>query len=64
MVKLVATSLARFATDAGLVPAAEGIERGPQLETLRGLGVRYGQGYHLARPAPAERLPRDPRATG
>jgi EAL domain-containing protein (putative c-di-GMP-specific phosphodiesterase class I) len=62
MVKLVATSLAKFATDAGLMPAAEGIERGPQLEALRGLGVRYGQGYHLARPAPAERLARDLRA--
>jgi EAL domain-containing protein (putative c-di-GMP-specific phosphodiesterase class I)/CheY-like chemotaxis protein len=31
---------------------AEGIEREPELETLESLGVPYGQGYLLGRPAP------------
>jgi len=33
---------------------AEGIETAEQLQTLRGLGVRYGQGFHLYRPMPAK----------
>ncbi|WNV75386.1 EAL domain-containing protein [Geodermatophilus sp. DSM 44513] len=32
---------------------AEGIESGAELAALEALGVRYGQGYHLGRPAPA-----------
>jgi EAL domain-containing protein (putative c-di-GMP-specific phosphodiesterase class I) len=31
---------------------AEGIETVGELEALRHLGVRYGQGFHLGRPAP------------
>ncbi|WP_167761166.1 EAL domain-containing protein, partial [Geodermatophilus sp. DF01_2] len=31
---------------------AEGIESGDELAALATLGVRYGQGYHLGRPAP------------
>ena len=31
---------------------AEGIETAGELAALRELGVRYGQGFHLARPAP------------
>jgi EAL domain-containing protein (putative c-di-GMP-specific phosphodiesterase class I) len=38
--------------DAELV--AEGIERTQEASTLRGLGVRHGQGYLFARPLPAE----------
>jgi EAL domain-containing protein (putative c-di-GMP-specific phosphodiesterase class I) len=30
---------------------AEGIETEAELTTLADLGVRYGQGYHLAEPA-------------
>jgi len=33
---------------------AEGIHGKEEVETLRGLGVRYGQGYFLARPEAAE----------
>jgi EAL domain-containing protein (putative c-di-GMP-specific phosphodiesterase class I) len=32
---------------------AEGIEEPAQLDLLRGLGCRMGQGFLLARPAPA-----------
>jgi len=36
---------------------AEGVEDVDALETLRELGCEYAQGYHLARPQPARRLP-------
>ncbi|MGB0890611.1 MAG: EAL domain-containing protein [Solirubrobacterales bacterium] len=35
---------------------AEGIETREELDTLCDLGVHYGQGYYLARPAPLEEL--------
>ncbi|MBI4259145.1 MAG: EAL domain-containing protein, partial [Actinobacteria bacterium] len=35
---------------------AEGIETRSELDALRDLGVRFGQGYFLARPAPIEEL--------
>jgi EAL domain-containing protein (putative c-di-GMP-specific phosphodiesterase class I) len=31
---------------------AEGVETAEQLESLRTLGHRWAQGYHLGRPAP------------
>lgn len=31
---------------------AEGIETERELQALRALGVRYGQGWHLGRPGP------------
>ncbi|HEV2907008.1 MAG TPA: EAL domain-containing protein [Actinomycetota bacterium] len=31
---------------------AEGIETQDEVDALRGLGVTYGQGYHLSRPQP------------
>jgi diguanylate cyclase (GGDEF)-like protein len=37
-----------------LLVVAEGIEDQPQLELLRGLGCRLGQGFLLARPVPAD----------
>ena len=37
----------------GLLVVAEGIETAAQLETLRDLGCDLGQGFYLARPAPA-----------
>ena len=38
----------------GKTVVAEGIETAEQLATLRALGCRYGQGYLLARPMPAD----------
>ena len=40
--------------DMGIV--AEGIESQAQVEALRVLEVQWGQGFHLHRPAPAERI--------
>lgn len=45
-----AAALHSFAVEIGAAIVAEGIETGEQLETLRKLGIRYGQGYYLARP--------------
>jgi len=49
--RALATSLIAFAAEVGATILAEGIESRWELEALRRLGVRYGQGYHLARPA-------------
>ena len=35
---------------------AEGIENAEQAHRLRELGYTLGQGYHLARPMPAEQM--------
>jgi diguanylate cyclase (GGDEF)-like protein/PAS domain S-box-containing protein len=40
----------------GMVAAAEGVETEAQLVRLAELGCDLAQGFHLARPAPAERL--------
>jgi hypothetical protein len=48
---LIAT-LTRFADQIGCVVIAEGIESQAEMITLRSLGVRLGQGYHIARPGP------------
>ncbi len=53
-----ANSLMRFASETGSVTIAERIETAAELHALRELGVRYGQGFHLARPVPASDLPR------
>jgi EAL domain-containing protein (putative c-di-GMP-specific phosphodiesterase class I)/CheY-like chemotaxis protein len=47
-----AAGLISFAEKTGATIVAEGIEREDQLEMLLTLGVGYGQGYFLARPAP------------
>jgi diguanylate cyclase (GGDEF)-like protein len=39
-----------------LAAIAEGIEEPSQLVLLRELGYRYGQGYHFARPMPADAM--------
>jgi EAL domain-containing protein (putative c-di-GMP-specific phosphodiesterase class I) len=39
-----------FAAQVGTVVLAEGVETQEQLETLRGIGVRLGQGWHLGVP--------------
>lgn len=46
-----ARSLADFADQIGAALVAEGIETAAELERLTGLGVTYGQGYYLGRPA-------------
>ena len=49
--RALSAALVRFAHETGAVIIAEGIETAAELETLRSLGVEWGQGYHLARPA-------------
>jgi EAL domain-containing protein (putative c-di-GMP-specific phosphodiesterase class I) len=43
-----------FARATGCELAGEGIETAAERDTLQVLGVRYGQGYLLGRPAPAK----------
>jgi EAL domain-containing protein (putative c-di-GMP-specific phosphodiesterase class I)/CheY-like chemotaxis protein len=50
--RALASSLMAFGVDTGALIVAEGIETEAELEVLRGLGVRWGQGYRLARPGP------------
>jgi EAL domain-containing protein (putative c-di-GMP-specific phosphodiesterase class I)/response regulator of citrate/malate metabolism len=47
-----AAGLISFAEKADVAIVAEGIERDRELAALRALGVPYGQGFLLARPAP------------
>jgi EAL domain-containing protein (putative c-di-GMP-specific phosphodiesterase class I) len=47
-----ARSLVGFSEDIGAIHIAEGIETTDEYDRLRDLGVRYGQGYYLARPGP------------
>ncbi len=47
-----ASALVKFSNDTGAQLIAEGIETADELATLTRLGVHYGQGYHLGRPAP------------
>jgi diguanylate cyclase (GGDEF)-like protein len=49
----IAASVVGLAQALDLVAIAEGIESPTQLESLRALGCRVGQGYLFARPAPA-----------
>jgi EAL domain-containing protein (putative c-di-GMP-specific phosphodiesterase class I) len=53
------SSLVEFASRTGARIVAEGIEREPELETLRELGVDLGQGFHLHMPRPFAELPDD-----
>lgn len=50
--RALAAALISFAEAMGMQIVAEGIETEAELDTLLGLGVRYGQGFFLARPAP------------
>jgi len=50
--RALASALASFANDIGAGLIAEGIETAEELEALRGLGVTFGQGFHLGKPAP------------
>jgi EAL domain-containing protein (putative c-di-GMP-specific phosphodiesterase class I) len=46
--------LVHFAGQAAIALIAEGIETEPELEMLKSLGVKLGQGFLLARPAPID----------
>ena len=50
--RALATALVAFATETDATIIAEGVETAAELDTLRTLGIRWGQGYHLGRPAP------------
>ena len=52
--RALASSLVSFAAETGAHIIAEGIETADELDILRDLGIRYGQGYHLGRPGPLE----------
>jgi EAL domain-containing protein (putative c-di-GMP-specific phosphodiesterase class I)/DNA-binding NarL/FixJ family response regulator len=49
--RALAAGLIAFANDVGATIVAEGIETAGELSALRELGVGYGQGYYLAKPA-------------
>src|SRR3954452_23203878 len=49
--RALASALISFADEMDMTIVAEGIETANELDTLRELGVRFGQGYHLAEPA-------------
>jgi diguanylate cyclase (GGDEF)-like protein/PAS domain S-box-containing protein len=49
-------AIVKLGDSLGLATVAEGIETPRQLEWLRRLGCRYGQGYHLSYPLPPAQL--------
>jgi EAL domain-containing protein (putative c-di-GMP-specific phosphodiesterase class I) len=58
------TALVTFAADVGSDIVAEGIETGSELEAVRALGIRYGQGVFLRPPVPPRTLPTTRRTRG
>lgn len=50
--RALSSSLVTFADETGSVIVAEGIETERELDVLRNLGIRYGQGFHLQPPSP------------
>ncbi|MGC9155679.1 MAG: sensor domain-containing phosphodiesterase [Ferrimicrobium sp.] len=54
--RALASALVTFGNEIGAEVVAEGIETVEQLNTLVDVGVRYGQGFYLARPAPLAEL--------
>jgi len=52
-----ATALVSFASCLGAEIIAEGIETAAELEALRSLGIRYGQGFYLCRPTSIDAIP-------
>jgi EAL domain-containing protein (putative c-di-GMP-specific phosphodiesterase class I) len=57
--RALASSLISFAQEVDATIVAEGIETRWEAEALTALGVRYGQGFHLARPGALVDLPLD-----
>jgi EAL domain-containing protein (putative c-di-GMP-specific phosphodiesterase class I) len=49
-------SIVQLAQELGARTVAESIEGDAQQYVLRGLGIHYGQGFHLGRPAPAQQI--------
>jgi len=54
--RALAKALVAFGNETGAEVIAEGIETAAELEVLAGLGIAYGQGYFLGRPASLESL--------
>ncbi len=52
--RALAAALISFAGETNMTIVAEGIETAGELHALRELGIRYGQGFYLARPAPLD----------
>jgi EAL domain-containing protein (putative c-di-GMP-specific phosphodiesterase class I) len=52
-----ARALVTFARDIGAEVVSEGIETAAELDTVRQLGVPYGQGYFLSRPTRPQLIP-------
>jgi EAL domain-containing protein (putative c-di-GMP-specific phosphodiesterase class I) len=52
--RALASALISFADEMGMQIVAEGIETKAELETLMELGVAFGQGFYLAKPAPLD----------
>jgi EAL domain-containing protein (putative c-di-GMP-specific phosphodiesterase class I)/FixJ family two-component response regulator len=50
--RALAAGLISFANELGATIVAEGIQSRQELDALRNLGVRYGQGFYLGRPGP------------
>ncbi len=50
--RALARALLAFAEETEIETVAEGVESAEDLDTLRALGVTFGQGFHLAPPAP------------
>lgn len=57
--RALARALVAFAAETDATIIAEGIETPEELAVLQQLGIRWGQGYHLGRPAPLSTLLRD-----
>jgi diguanylate cyclase len=51
-----AAAVAQLAEHLQLSAVAEGIESAAQIDRLREMGYRQGQGFHLARPMPADEV--------
>lgn len=60
--RALASALVSFAAETGAKVVAEGIETVDELDTVRQLGVGYGQGYYLGRPGPVASLPQSVKA--
>jgi diguanylate cyclase (GGDEF)-like protein/PAS domain S-box-containing protein len=55
--RLIVRALALLAQGVGAATIAEWVESDRALEFLTGLGIDYGQGFHLSPPVPIEELP-------
>lgn len=54
--RALAGALTTFANETGAQIVAEGIETSGELDVVIDLGIHFGQGYHLAQPAPVTQL--------